>query len=231
MGRLSVAGGSYPKYSTDKSVEHALCQWERLSEQNRFLVHAFDIEKFERGDLSKRRAEEVFKTWDVFSTSLVDPQRIFRLRHRCQKIGAAVSTQVFGEVGLILDVPAQNILGTFPEDVMFPTHLPAQDYKFADAILNGISKLYSLKLVKKYNKVVSPDAIVGRTMFHNEVLVVGKPNVKIHFKMTQPVKVRGIIYAPKCKGADNDRGAASFKRLKLIARLRQLNPGLGIIEV
>ena len=231
MGRLSDAGRLHPKYSYDKSAEHALGQWERLAEQNRFLVHAFDLDKFERGDLSKRRAEDVFKSWDVFSTSLVDSLRVFRYRRRYKNTGSAIPTQVFGELGFILEVPPQNILGTFPEDVMFPTHLPSKDFKFADAILNGVSKLFSQRLVEKYNKVVPPSDIIGRTAFHNEVLVVGKPNVNIYCTMTQPIRVRGILYAPKFEVAENNRDRSSFERLDFISRLRQLNPGLGVVQV
>ncbi|ANY85940.1 MULTISPECIES: hypothetical protein [Pseudomonas] len=220
---------SAPKYSYDKKVERTLQQWERLKDQDRFLVHGVTLDKFERGPLSKRQAEEVLNTWDVFSTSLIDVKRIAQARHHDQKKGGERSTQLFGEVGFILEVPPQNILGTFPQDVMFPTHFRAKDFAFADAIFNGTSKFGWIKMVERYNKVLPPDDVVGKTLLHNEVLVVGKSNVKIYFPLTQAIKVVGVIYAPRYLGGGLRR--MSFERLVLLGRLRQLNPALDIIIV
>lgn len=85
-------------------------------------------------------------------------------------------------------------------------------------------------LVEKYNKVVPPSDIIGRTAFHNEVLVVGKSNVNIYCTMTQPIRVRGMLYASKYEVAENDRDRSSFE-LDFISHLRQLNPGLGVVQV
>lgn len=85
--------------------------------------------------------------------------------------------------------------------------------------------------MEKYNKAVPPSDIIGRTAFHNEVLVVGKSNVNIYCTMTQPIRVRGILYAPKFEVAENDRDRSNFERLVFISRLRQLNPGLGVVQV
>lgn len=220
---------SGPKYSYDKKVERTLRQWERLAERKRFLVHGVSLDKFENGPLSKYPAEEVFKGWDVFSTSLIDLKRIARNRHRDQTKGGDRYTQLFGEVGLLLEVPAQNILGAFPQDVLFPTHFRSKGFAFADAIFNGTSKVGWIKMVDRYNKVLSPDEVAGKTLLHNEVLVVGKLNVKMYFPLTQAIKVVGILYAPRCVGGGLRQ--MSFERMVLLSRLRQLNPGLDIFIV
>ncbi|MBF8731440.1 hypothetical protein IRZ59_13460 [Pseudomonas guariconensis] len=225
----NVQRSSGPKYSYDKKIERTLQQWERLADQKRFLVHGVSLEKFENGPLSKRQAEEVLNSWDVFSTSLVDIKRISQYRHRDQKRGRARSTQLFGEVGFLLEVPPQNILGTFPHDVLFPTHVSAENFAFADAIFNGTSKFGWIKMVERYNKIMPPDDVIGKTLLHNEVLVVGKSNVKIYFPLTEAIKVLGIIYAPRYLGGGLRK--MSFERLVLLNRLRQLNAGLDIIIV
>jgi len=221
-----------PRYSFDTTIEQDLQEWERIAEYGLCLVHAVSLHSFRNGDLSRRRAQDVLKTWDVISASLIARRRLWtqsriRSRNPVETSMLEKNIAMYSSVGLILDVPAENILGTYPKDVFFPTHAPAENYQFADLILHGYSEDNYL-FAERYNRIQPPLEIFRNTRkFHsvsdyNEILVVTRPQAKIHFAMTKEVGVTGIIYFP------SNRGACRVDDETLLEALQQLNPELQI---
>lgn len=133
---------------------------------------------------------------------------------------------MYANVALILQVPPENILGTFPEDVLFPIHASAKNYEFANAILGDRSAAHPLH-GGAYTKIESPRTIMEKTGMglgkYNEILIVTRPNVRVHFSETKKVEVKGIIYTP-------GRFGFSPEDAEILQRLRELNPDLPVEE-
>ncbi len=220
-----------PLYSFDEQVEHDLREWGRLSEYGLCLVHTLCLSGFRAGALSVAKAQDVFKTWDVISTSLVIRRRVwaqsFIRRNRAGFVQiSSQPTPMFHSVGFILDVPPENILGTFSRDVLFPTHASPEGYEFSDTVLHGFE--HNTMWAGGFRHIEPPFEILHHTRSqgpfsdYNEVLVVTRPCAKIHFSMTKEVKVTGILYSPSNRGAD------PADDITLLHALLALNPELDI---
>ncbi|MCL8308129.1 MULTISPECIES: hypothetical protein [Pseudomonas] len=214
--------GASPRFSLDPHIDRTLRTWEDINEHGLYLVHAVNLQKYHWGDLSKMRAEDALKQWDVFSTSLIAVDKADLSWHpEADKPGWG--TQLATGVGLLLEVPPQNILGAFKRDVWFPTHANDTRYEFAQRILSGEGKRgYQVK--GGYNKVIPPVALLNSGDTYNEVLVVGRPGTSVHFTPTANVKVLGIVYSfYNAIGARQER-----EDWALIARLQRMNPDLKV---
>lgn len=183
----------------------ALNQWANRDENDLVLVHA--LRHFTGTQpLLINNANDVFKTWDVISTSLISIREVKRqyktsLRSRLRPM--------IGEVAFILDVPPQNIIGTFCSDGWFPNHAGREgnsptgrvinSYALFDSIRSGITQ--KGKVTKGgCNQVYDPKTLLGKTPdnYHNECLIVGRGGVNTYsgFPVTVDLRVKGIIYAP-----------------------------------
>ncbi len=222
---------SSPLYSFDEQVERDLREWGRLSEYGLCLVHTLCLNRFQAGALSAGRAQDVFRSWDVISTSLVIRRRLWAhsMMRRNRAGFVQISSQVTPmchSVGFILDVPPENILGTFSRDVLFPTHASADGYEFSDAVLNGFEQ--NMMWAGGFRHIEPPFEILHHTRGHgvfsdyNEILVVTRPCAKIHFTMTKEVGVTGILYSP------DNRGADATDDIRLLHAMLALNPELQI---
>lgn len=223
-----------PKYSFDKHVEKKLRKWERISEMGFCLVHAVGEHALYGSGLFQGRAQEILSGWDVISTSLIRRTRTWtqvNIRSQNPKISRLPMRpmRMYANVALILQVPPENILGTFPEDVYFPTHEPAKDYKFAQAILGDGSTTTHPVMGGAFTKIESPLTIMEKTSRgkpkenYNEILVVTRPHVRVHFSETKKVEVKGIIYTAGSTGL-------SRSDAEVLQRLRELNPDLPVEE-
>jgi hypothetical protein len=224
---------AYPAYSFDKKVEKNLQKWGRISEMGLCLVHAVGDHALADSELFKGRAQNILSGWDVISTSLIRRRRPWaqvQIRNRNPKI-AKLSNKppgMYANVALILQVPPENILGTFPTDVFFPTHEPAKDYRFASAVL-GNRRAARPVLGGAYTQIESPRRILEKTgkeipgVKYNEILVVTRPHVRVHFSETKKVEVKGIIYT---------QGSCGFSPsdAEVLQRLCELNPNLPVEE-
>lgn len=171
---------------------------------SKFLVHT--IRDFAvQSPLLSQRAEELFSTWDVISSSVIGAGTY----HRTQ----------WADIGLILAVPPQNIIGTFHRDVWFPNHAGntqgghKNTYALADSYFQGLNKKQQPINGATYAQLSTPDDIIKGTFSnhtgtggYNEILVVGRPNVRIYegFGPTERVKVCGIYYHQAVKGSNSD---------------------------
>ena len=140
-------------------------------------------------------------------------------------------------IGLVLDVPPQNILGTHCRDVMFPNHIGTgqenDSWKLADAVFSGIGKpnpKIGIKKSKKvwpssqgnpYNIIESPFDILSKSdpTHYNEILVIGKPDVSLYhgYPPTKEIKVKAIVF-----DGDNHRGWNGFDSAYIIEALNKL---------
>lgn len=236
------------QYSTNSKTEKNLSKWEDLSSQGFALVHTMSKAKFNNSDLSKKKAEDVFKSWDIISTSLINlpnisSQRDFYHSQYGAYRSGPVTTNMFYEVGFILEVPPQNILGTHCKDVWFPNHIGAdrqrhdpnffqKGYQLADRVFSGIDKQGRRMAPKGYNVIEPPQKIWDKTgTRHNEILVVGREGVSMHFRPTGRIKVKEVIFAPKKQRSGVFKVLESDEFEKFASILRILNPGIRIKEV
>lgn len=187
--------------------ERILKSWQSLP-RNYVLVHTFEGTQ---SPFYKHRAETLLNSWDVISTSLVDLNDI--------KPGSKTTpryTGMFFTIALILEVPVQNILGTHPTDVWFPNHIGRQHNKpsgrvkdpsaLSRAIFRGEGK-DRRHYEGGYQKLLTPSALlsedkkVRKNHTHNEVLVIGRPGIRIYpgLPATQNIRVRKILIAEKRK--------------------------------
>jgi hypothetical protein len=185
-----------------------------------------------RSPLLNQDAESAFNSWDVISTSLIE----YRSKY--------IRSQ-WANVGLLLAVPPQNIIGTFTEDVSFQNHAGIKEnnsFALAENYFNGIPKNFAGKKGKErfnyirehllpnksYAHITTPEHLIKNRVHnkYNEVLVVGKSNVNIHagFPPTGHITVCGIYHLTKFGNkADPDDE-------KLVGQLKILNPDLPVIR-
>lgn len=214
-----------PKFSLDPNVNRKLCTWENITKRGLWLVHAVTLEKFHFGDLSRMKAEDALRRWDVFSTSLITLKGS-PCSGYSEKSKPGWGVQLAGGVGLLLEVPPQNILGAFRKDVWFPTHANTTSYELASRMFSGQGKC-GYKLKGGYRQIATPEALVNSGDPYNEVLVVGRTGANAHFTHTGEVKVAGIVYSEHSKmGSD-----CWYSDWMLISRLRRLNPDLELTFV
>ncbi|MRT15280.1 hypothetical protein GJV07_23925 [Enterobacteriaceae bacterium RIT711] len=212
-------------------------QWRNIGNTNMLLVHCIRLDYvWSSTQLTKFKAENVFRTWDVISTSLIN-SRVVDSHTELRK-----HTGMFSKLGLVLDVPPQNILGTHCRDVFFPSHIGTENrekkknsWKLADAIFSGVGKKggkknWPINEGKSYNVIESPFDILSKANFksYNEILVIGKPGVSLYpgYPPTQEVKVTGIIVD---KNNTRSGGLHSYYLNEGIRDLSRLNPGLRVI--
>lgn len=149
-----------------------------------------------------RPVETILSGWDVISTSCVpsaDPTE-----HEPNSYGAL-------DIYLDLRVPVQNILGTHTRDVCFDTFAGLENglpggrvidkAALADTIRYGIEapNPHNFEMDKPYNTLQSPDVFRRWSRSYNEVLVVGRPGLQMHFGFiaTQCIRLKGITYLPE----------------------------------
>lgn len=168
---------------------------------NHILVHTLRNTVLRAGsDLLQNSAARVMSDWDIISTSVVEVNSHNRTH--------------WGDVGFILAVPPQNIIGTFERDVSFPNHIGNErtnrgdTYLLVDHYLKGINKSGRTIAENTYAKLQKPRQIVETTSSPswNEVLVVGRRDINIYqgFGATKPVEVVGI-YVHNSTGKKNSQ--------------------------
>lgn len=234
-------------FKNEKELQNTLSKWNNLS-PNQHLIHTLNHKGFFNSNLSTSRVDDVFKTWDVISTSFVDLNTISSSSEKLAGWDKKNrNTGLWFEVGLILAVPAQNILGTHSRDVWFPNHAGVTNgrtknsYALSDAIFSGKGKnggqhAWPSASGQNYNTIKSPDEILKatNTKYHNEILVIGKGNIMTYpgFPATRPVRLIGIIIAKKqLNGHGLFQRMGQAKNNDLASRILHLNPGVDVYEI
>ncbi|WP_226857742.1 RHS repeat-associated core domain-containing protein, partial [Enterobacter cloacae complex sp. P31C] len=196
-------------------------------------------------DFYQKSAEDVLATRDIFSAALVNTKEVKQTHgERGYRY-----TGTYAESGFIVELPPQNIIATHEHDISFPTHIGRQGkagevnspYKLADTIVRPPVAGYSFTgkpfpRIKSYINMLSPEELINkrpeaekllpdRTLYRNEILVIGKPDVRVHddYPPTERVKVRGILVA-----SERADGAISNETNTRVNRLQKVNPDLPV---
>ena len=232
---------------SDKSHKSALPEWEKLQkntlstvnkakksgrnqintahiDSKQFLVHTIRDFK-EKSPLLSQNAEKLLSSWDVISTSVVNTGQ-----H---------SKSQWADVGLILAAPPQNVISTSPQDVMFQNHAgnesgePKNTYALTESYFKGQGKKGYTPEGGTYAKIDTPSNIINNTKGkYNEILVVGKPNVRTYegYDGTKNVKVCGI-YCHQMLNENKTQNKLDYKKNnELINKLLIANPGLTVFK-
>lgn len=178
-----------------------LQSWSVLPEDH-VLVHTFQLHE---SPFCRQDAASLFNGWDIFSTSLVDLKDIKKLTAETSRY-----TGMYHNVALVLEVPRQNILGTFPRDVNFINHAgreyynPAgavvRPYELVDCIKSGRGK-GKFRCAGGYQQLLTPanlmtqDNLIRKQYSHNEILVIGRPGLNLYAGLppTQNIRVTKVL--------------------------------------
>ncbi|RBQ34387.1 hypothetical protein C2125_10270 [Rahnella aquatilis] len=227
--------------SPDADKVKALKKWDARNKKRQLLIHTVSA-AYGASPLMTQPAREVFKTWDIISSSFIDVDAVlkgFRLG-----AGLTVRSQsgLFFEAGFILDVPVQNILGTFSGDVWFPNHAGVNNnmvydrFALADNIFAGRSKKKEIIAPGGYNQIQPPEKILKNTNYqwHNEILLIGRPDINTYQGLppTREIKIAGIFVAPKTIRPDQMATREINEKLyRLVDRMKRCNPGVPVIDI
>ncbi|QJT78714.1 hypothetical protein [Kosakonia sp. MUSA4] len=176
------------------------------------LIHAI---LFTESELYNKPAEKLFDTWDVISMSLVNIGEVKNQvnnminknkntkGHSWELLGNGLYK--FCSIGLVLDVPEQNILGTFDDDAWFPNRFDdrygkglARTSKLSSYIFSGeqfIEDTQKTGFIEGGFNQIKPAYELSRDIYkYNEVLAIGKPGINIYtgFPATRSIKVTAI---------------------------------------
>jgi hypothetical protein len=249
-------GGDMPGGSkTERELLKKLERWRDIG-TNRKLIHTVNNKYLKKSKLVEINAEHVFNSWDVISCSLVDIKKMRKHARDNHELASYehedIETGLWFELGFVLDVPPQNILGTHSRDVWFPNHAGMgarwdagkngpRTWALVDAILSGRGlpggeHAWPAKTGHSYNRIRTPDDILHHSDMskHNEILVIGKSDINIYsgFKPTGKIKVSAIIVAAQYRtGHALFSRALDDERLRNLNKLRRVNPTLPVIEV
>jgi insecticidal toxin complex protein TccC len=213
-----------------------LSEWAHLSPTQK-IVHMISFDQLmsaeQAGPLFADKAEDVFSKWDIISASLIDLSKIDRFE---DITSPSRNTKTFGEVGFVIKVPPQNIIGTHQQDIKFKNHAGVDlkskkvtyPFALADNIIHGGQHGDPRKRPPgTYNAIMTPRSLLNTDYpGHNEVLIAGRPGVSMYqdFKPTGKVEIEGIIALPFDK--------FSTGRIRKVAeRLNVINPGVNIISI
>lgn len=227
--------------SPDADKVKALKKWDARNKKRQLLIHTVSA-AYGSSPLMTQSAGNVFKTWDIISSSFIDVDAVlsgFRLG-----AGLTVRSQsgLFFEAGFILDVPVQNIMGTFSGDVWFPNHAGVNNgmvhdrFALADNIFAGRSKKKEIIAPGGYNQIQPPEKILKKTNYqwHNEILLIGRPGINTYQGLppTREIKIAGIFVAPKTIGASSHATKElNVKLYRLVERMKKCNPGVPVIDI
>ncbi|RBQ35883.1 hypothetical protein C2125_00140 [Rahnella aquatilis] len=187
-----------------------LQSWAVLPERH-VLVHAFEQQE---SPFCRQDAASLFNSWDVFSTSLVDLNDIKKFTTQSFRY-----TGMYHNIALVLDVPRQNILGTFPRDVWFMNHAGRegdhpqgrliQPYRLVECIQSGIG-VGNFRCEGGYQQLLTPadlmtqDKVIRNQFTHNEILIIGRPGLNLYAGLpaTQSIRVTRVLGADKRPSPD-----------------------------
>lgn len=179
------------------------------------LVHAILSSK---SNFYKTPAKELLNKWDVLSTSLVNLDEVKKQAADSKNLNASNKGETYTKlrnglyeyctIALVLDIPNQNILGTFDKDAWFPNNIGTEKGKVIDASklsetffsgeqalpqFNGEAKRVNF-LDGGFNQIKKPHEIMEATKSYNEILVAGRPSLNIYngLPSTKEIKIKAI---------------------------------------
>lgn len=185
-----------------------------------FIVHTAPLDHLIAGKgIFSASAESAMASWDVACTSIIDQNKTF----------------TYGNVGVILRVPEQNILAASPEDLMSETNVGLLDRteelvnsadkdktKNAYATMPSHQRTGMLKneIAKHARHTNTPEQVLKNTYeMRNEILICTAQGVNIHDgeQATAKVEIAGI-FLNDCEPSYNNQHLANFKGETLLTK-------------
>jgi hypothetical protein len=227
--------------SPDADKVKALKKWDARNKKRQLLIHTVSA-AYGSSPLMTQPAREVFKTWDIISSSFIDVDAVLRGFRLGVGLNVRSQSGLFFEAGFILDVPVQNIMGTFSGDVWFPNHAGVDNgmvhdrFALADNIFAGRSKKREIIAPGGYNQIQPPEKILKNTNYqwHNEILLIGRPDINTYQGLppTREIKIAGIFVAPKTiRPTQIATREINEKLYRLVERMKRCNPGVPVIDI
>lgn len=227
--------------SPDADKVKALKKWDARNKKRQLLIHTVSA-AYGSSPLMTQPAREVFKTWDIISSSFIDVDAVLRGFRLGVGLNVRSQSGLFFEAGFILDVPVQNIMGTFSGDVWFPNHAGVDNgmvhdrFALADNIFAGRSKKREIIAPGGYNQIQPPEKILKNTNYqwHNEILLIGRPDINTYQGLppTREIKIAGIFVATKTiRPTQIATREINEKLYRLVERMKRCNPGVPVIDI
>lgn len=156
----------------------------------KFIVHTVDVKgspEVSRQLLNGHSG--LLTTWDTMSVSVISEQKPF----------------TYGSLGVILEVPAQNVILTLPEDMMFRNNIGdvkraafdlLKDRIPTNPIIRSGQLSRHIMACSTKSEVRTPNELLSKTFYaHNEIIIAPRPNVNIHpgFPVTGMVRIIGVF--------------------------------------
>lgn len=186
-------------YSNHTAMQQVLSQWENLDRQGMMLVCPFTSITALCGYELPVIQQWIDRHW-VLSTSLVNPSDIEKQRKSYRRMNrdGHLFSGMPEELGIVLDVPPQNILRAAAAPMMTRTRINQQKFILAN---NGLFSVEGPDITSQTDasfNVVTPKTLMKSTRWqHNEVLIMGKPNQHVHGVVTQRVIAKDIVVLSK----------------------------------
>ncbi|EKN4037466.1 hypothetical protein NUF46_003785 [Yersinia enterocolitica] len=184
--------------------------------KQKVLIHTI---RHKESEFYLRNAESVLKSWDVVSASLIT----FGSRDRAQ----------WADVGLLLAVPPQNIIGTYPCDISFPNNIGNEPNTPRKPMELMSRYFYTYQAggwgYDTFSVLISPnDKLMasGHSLHgHNEVVSVCKPHINTYEGRppTQPIQVCGIYIHP-------NNSIITDEIISITSKLKAMNPDLPVFK-
>ncbi|OAJ32961.1 hypothetical protein [Piscirickettsia salmonis] len=187
----------------------------------RFIVHTAPMEHLveQQGIFSLSPSENI-STFDVISASIISHNKNY----------------TYGSVGVILQVPQQNIMAVSSDDLMAETNIgnihrtkhlarvfDADKTKVYEAMSplerNGLlSQEIQFHANKSRNQKSPEDVLKGTSLARNELLLITREGINIHLgeKATGKIKVCGL-FINNCEPSADSEHYAEFQGNKLLS--------------
>lgn len=206
-----------------------LLAWQNLP-CNLALVHTVPSDPLYLRKFLRTPAEQIFKEWDVISTSLFHFRSDFVQRrreaftHLTSPLDHHRITSTYHKWGFVLEVPPQNIIGAYECDIYFYNHLGTPNDLHYQSNLSALEnngllsknilgtlghRRYNNRLTEKpgFNDLKTPRQVLDSQWDYrkNEILVMGRPDVQYHSMASKEIKVTGIVrFSDKYIAKDSD---------------------------
>ncbi|QIL85692.1 hypothetical protein G7083_07380 [Vibrio sp. HDW18] len=185
-----------------------------------FIVHTASIEQLINKDgIFSHNGESELNNWDVLCASIVNEKKTF----------------TYGSIGVILDVPKQNMLAASPDDLMSETNIGAThrvDYlvnisnkedqveKYKQMPNHERTGLLKKEISRHARHKNTPYEVLKKTYnMRNELLICTRSDVNVHKneECTKNIKIAGI-FLNDCDITPEQKHLAEFTGDKILSK-------------
>ncbi|MDR0208685.1 MAG: hypothetical protein LBJ33_05910 [Pseudomonas putida] len=186
-------------YADSPAMQHILSQWENIDRQGMMLVCPFTAITALCGYELPVIQQWIDRHW-VLSTSLVNLRSIEKQRkcYRGLKRDGHLFSGMPEELGIVLDVPPQNILRAVAAPMRGRSRIDQQKFTLSDNEFFSVDRSGIPSQAGADANVVTPQTLMKATRWqHNEILVMGRTNQNVHGVFTERVIAKDIVILSK----------------------------------